>query len=110
MSQVIKCEEKDPIMMKPADKEQAAKLLITWAKRNKIYHTFKLATYMMLEIRVKDGVPLSMMDVINNFYKSSKTEQDFVRTMNIWKGFINENGKTWRQVQMHRHPNEHVND
>ena len=51
MSQFVKCEEKKPIIMKPADKEQAAKLLMTWAKRNKLYHTFKLATYMMLEIR-----------------------------------------------------------
>ena len=110
MSQFVKCEEPDPIMMKPADKEQTAKLLMTWAKRNKIYHIFKLAAYMMLEIRVKDGLPPSMMDVINNFYKSSKTEKDFVRTMNVWKGFINENGNTWRQVQMHRHPNDYVND
>ena len=94
----------------PADKKETTKLLMTWAKRNKLYHTFKLATYMMLEIRVKDGLPPSTMEVINNFYKSSRTEQNFVRTMNAWKGFIKENGKTLRQIQIHKHHNDYVND
>ena len=110
MSQFVKCEEKNLIMMKPADKQETAKLLMTWAKRNKIYHTFKLATYMMLEIRVKDGLQPSINDVIHNFYQSTQTEIQFVRTMEIWKRFINENGKTWRQVQMHKHPNDYVNN
>lgn len=94
----------------PANKEETVKLLMTWAKRNKLYHIFKLATYMMLEVRVKDEPQPSINDVIHNFYQSTQTEIEFVRTMNIWKGFIQENGNTWRQVQMHRHPNTYVNN
>lgn len=64
----------------------------------------------MMEIRVKDGLQPSINDVIHNFYQSTQTEIEFVRTMEIWKRFIQENGNTWRQVQMHRHPNAYVNN
>lgn len=94
----------------PADKEETAKLLMTWAKRHGKLHTFKIATYLMMEIRVKDGLQPSINDVIHNFYQSTQTEIEFVRTMEIWKRFIQENGNTWRQVQMHRHPNAYVNN
>ena len=94
----------------PADKEETAKLLMTWAKRHRKFHIFKIATYLMMEIRVKDGLQPSINDVIHNFYQSTQTEIEFVRTMEIWKRFIQENGNTWRQVQMHRHPNAYVNN
>ena len=94
----------------PADKEETAKLLMTWAKKHNKIHIFKMATYMMMEIRVKDGLQPSINDVIHKFYQSTQTEMEFVRTMEIWKRFIQENGNTWRQIQMHRHPNDYVNN
>lgn len=94
----------------PADKEETAKLLMTWAKRHGKLNTFKIATYLMMEIRVKDGLKPSINDVIHNFYKSTQTEENFIKTMEIWKRFIQENGNTWRQVQIHKHTNTSVND
>ena len=94
----------------PADKEETAKLLMTWAKRHGKLHTFKIATYIMMEIRAKDGLPSSINEVIHGFYQSTQTEIEFVKTMEIWKRFIQENGNTLRQVQMHKHTNTCINN
>jgi hypothetical protein len=91
------------IKIKPADEKEALKLLLTWAKRNKILNTFKIAITMMQDFSFHSSInPQRKTEqeiAMSLFYSAHGTEENFVEVMNNWKAFIKVNGTKWRPTQ-----------
>ena len=92
------------IKIKPADEKEALKLLLTWAKRNKLLNTFKIAVNMMQDFSFHSPInPLNPQRkteqeiAMSLFYSAHGTEDNFVKEMNNWKSFIKVNGTKWRR-------------